>query len=208
MIWFYNRVRFFLSRWKPDWGTGQKTNNPYPVGAKKKNLKTRPIAAWTYSFYFIIGRMVGMFINSFDQVSSSYHCSTPFMKSDGSHYIELCYLIEKNRLDWIELGSDQKNVAHIFPPLFANLLTAHLLELVLEMHQSESKARPNLKHFLICFELYRDLCRTFFNKDCVPFVLMGDLAFKVIQSSLAGRQPILASVCSPIQVFPFWFIDY
>ena len=36
VIRFYDRVRVFLSRSKPDRGTEQKTKNPCPVGAVNK----------------------------------------------------------------------------------------------------------------------------------------------------------------------------
>ena len=98
------------------------------------------------------------------------------LKNEISCSIKLFHLIEKNRFD-----SEFKNVAPAFQPLFSLLPTCHLMDLVLEIHQSEAKARPNLKNFPNCLDWYRNLCKVFFDRrDLIALVSTGDLAVKIV----------------------------
>ena len=93
-----------------------------------------------------------------------------------SSFVNLFILSEKNRI-----CPEQKTAADSFLPHFDKLPTLSIMDLVLEVHQVESKTRPNIKKFPICFHVYRALCRCFFNRDFVSLVhLNSDYAVSFV----------------------------
>ena len=93
-----------------------------------------------------------------------------------SSFVNLFLLSEKNRI-----CPEQKTAAESFLPMFDKLPTLSIMELVLEIHQVESKTRPNIKKFPFCLNFYRALCKCFFNRNFVSLVnLNADYAINFV----------------------------
>jgi hypothetical protein len=79
--------------------------------------------------------------------------------------IHFFFLLERNRLK-----NEPTIDAQLFAPLIAKLPVSSLMDLVLQLHQSEVKTIPNIKNFPACFNFYRQASRLFFTMDFVPLV--------------------------------------
>ena len=82
-----------------------------------------------------------------------------------SSFVNLFILSEKNRI-----CPEQKTAADSFLPIYDKLPILSIMDLVLEVHQVQSKARPNIKKLPHCLNFYRTLCRCFFNRDFVSLI--------------------------------------
>ena len=82
-----------------------------------------------------------------------------------SSFVNLFILSEKNRI-----CPEQKTAAGSFLPIYDKLPIFSIMDLVVEVHQVESKTRTNIKKLPHCLNLYRTLCRCFFNRDFVSLI--------------------------------------
>ncbi len=79
--------------------------------------------------------------------------------------IQFFFLVERNRLK-----NERTIDAQLFAPLIAKLPLSSLMDLVLQVHQSEVKTIPNIKNFPACFNFYRHASRLFFTMEFMPLV--------------------------------------
>jgi hypothetical protein len=113
--------------------------------------------------------------------------------------VKLFFLMEKNRFE-----VKQKITTQVFQELISKLKVRVLLELVLQLHQSEVAQWPNIKKFPACLDLYCSIFRLVFTMDYMSLVNLEE-ATKIVHCLLwlkdeQSWQSFALSVCKSVDL--------